>query len=57
MTTPFLIPLLIFGLGAVDAYPESGLDALEFRALIGLSLIAIAVGVPAATAALNANLE
>ena len=57
MTTPFLIPLLIFGLGAVDAYPESGLAALEFRALIGLSLIAIAVGVPAATAALNANLE
>ena len=57
MTTPFIIPLIIFGLGAVEAYSISGLTALEFRALIGLSLIAIAVGLPASTAALNANLE
>jgi len=57
ITTPFLIPLLIFGLGIVEAYLENGLAALEFRALIGLSLIAIAVGIPAASAALNANLE
>ena len=57
MTTPFLIPLLIFGLGAVESYPANGLAAIEFRALIGLSFIAIAVGIPAATAALNANLE
>jgi len=57
MTAPFLIPLLIFGLGAADAYPANGLAAIEFRALIGLSLIAIAIGIPAATAALNANLE
>ena len=57
ITTPFLIPLLIFGLGAVDVYSHSGLAALEFRVLIGLSLIAVAIGIPAAAAALNANLE
>ena len=57
ITTPFLIPLLIFGLGAVDSYATAGLTAVEFRALIGLSLISVAVGLPAASAALNANLE
>lgn len=57
MTTPFLIPLLIFGLDAVDGYVSAGLAAVEFRVLIGLSLIAIAVGLPASAAALNANLE
>ena len=57
MTTPFIIPLIIFGLGAIDVYPTSGIAALEFRVLIGLSLIAIAVGIPSSTAALNANLE
>jgi len=45
ITAPFLIPLLIFGLGAVDSYASAGLAAVEFRALIGLSLIAIAVGI------------
>lgn len=57
ITTPFLIPLLIFGLEAIDGFAKSGLAAVEFRVLIGLSLIAIAVGIPAAAAALNANLE
>ena len=57
MTTPFIIPLLIFGLDAVDGYMSAGLAAVEFRVLIGLSLIAIAVGLPASAAALNANLE
>lgn len=57
ITTPFLIPLLIFGLEAVDGYLNAGLAAVEFRVLIGLSLIAIAVGLPASAAALNANLE
>lgn len=57
ITTPFLIPLLIFGLEAIDGYAKSGIAAVEFRVLIGLSLIAIAVGIPAAAAALNANLE
>ena len=57
ITTPFLIPLLIFGVEAINGYSQSGLGALEFRVLIGLSLIAIAVGLPAASAALKANLE
>ncbi len=57
ITTPFLIPLIIFGLEAVSGYAQHGFGALEFRVLIGLSLIAIAVGIPAAAAALKANLE
>lgn len=57
ITTPFLIPLLIFGLEAVQSYPDDGLLAVEFRVLIGLSLIAASVGLPAAAAALKANLE
>ena len=57
ITTPFLIPLLIFGLEAIEGYQAAGLAAVEFRVLIGLSLIAIAVGLPASAAALNANLE
>jgi len=57
ITTPFLIPLLIFGIEAVESYTKSGLGAAEFRVLIGLSLIAVAVGLPAASAALKANLE
>jgi len=57
ITTPFLIPLLIFGLEAIENFTKSGLAAIEFRVLIGLSLIAIAVGIPASAAALNANLE
>jgi len=57
ITTPFLIPLLIFGLEAIAGFTQNGLAAVEFRVLIGLSLIAIAIGIPAAAAALNANLE
>ena len=57
ITTPFLIPLIIFGLEAVSGYAQHGFGALEFRVLIGLSLIAIAIGIPAAAAALKANLE
>jgi len=57
ITTPFLIPLLIFGLEAIENFTKSELAAIEFRVLIGLSLIAIAVGIPASAAALNANLE
>ena len=57
ITAPFIIPLLIFGIEAINGYQSSGILALEFRVLIGLSLIAIAVGLPAASAALKANLE
>ncbi|WP_051279046.1 heme exporter protein CcmB [Hellea balneolensis] len=57
ITTPFLIPVLIFGLEAIAGYKSSGFAAVEFRIVVGLSLIAIAVGLPAAAAALNAHLE
>lgn len=57
ISAPFLIPVLIFGLAAVDSYTRVGISAYEFRALGGLSLIAMAVGLPAASAALTANIE
>lgn len=57
MTTPFLIPVLIFGLETMSAFQVTGLAAVEFRIVVGLSLIAIAVGIPAAAAALNTHLE
>lgn len=57
ISAPFLIPVLIFGLAAVDSYMRFGISAYEFRALGGLSLIAMAVGLPAASAALTANIE
>ncbi len=57
ISAPFLIPVLIFGLAAVDSGARFGIGAYEFRALAGLSLIALAVGLPAAAAALSANIE
>lgn len=57
ITTPFLIPVLIFGVAAVDSYAANGLMGLEFQALAGLSLIGCAIGFPAAAASLSANLE
>ena len=57
ITTPFLIPLFIFGIEAINGYKEAGLLTLEYRVLLGLSMISIAVGLPAASAALRANLE
>jgi len=57
ISAPFLIPILIFGLAAVDSYLRFGILAFEFRALAGLSLIAMAIGLPAASAALTANIE
>ena len=57
VTVPFLIPVLIFGVAAVDSYPIHGLSSLELRALGGLSLIGCAIGFPAAAAALTANME
>ncbi len=57
MTMPFIVPLLIFGVGAVPSYEAQGFKALELRVLIGLSLIGISVGLPAAAAALKAQLE
>ena len=57
ISAPFLIPVLIFGLAAVDSYVSFGILAFEFRALAGLGLIGLAVGLPAAAAAMRANIE
>jgi len=57
LTVPFLIPVLIFGLAAIDSYSLSGLNSVAFQALIGLGLIGLAIAVPASAAALSANLE
>ena len=57
ISAPFLIPLLIFGVSAPESYQASGLAALEYRALIGLSLLALALSIPASAAALSVNTD
>ena len=57
LAAPLILPVLIFGLSAASSYLTQGLHAVEFRALTGINLIALAVGIPATAAALNANLE
>ena len=57
ITTPFILPVLIFALSAASQFAESGLSGVEFTALMGINLIAIAIGLPATAAALSANLE
>lgn len=57
ISTPLLIPLLIFGVAASQSYVTAGLAAVEFRALIGLSLLALALSIPASAAALSVNTD
>jgi heme exporter protein B len=57
LVMPFLIPLLIFGLEATQAVLTSGWTAPEIRILFGLTLLSIAIGLPASSAALRINLE
>ncbi|MEE9271665.1 MAG: heme exporter protein CcmB [Robiginitomaculum sp.] len=57
LTVPIILPLLIFGISGVNAYENAGLMAIEFQALTGISLIAIALGIPATAAALNVLME
>lgn len=57
LVMPFLIPFLIFGLDATHSFTLSGWAATEIQILAGLSLLSIAVGLPASVAALRANLE
>ncbi len=57
LVMPFLIPFLIFGLDATDSFTITGWAATEIQILAGLSLLSIAVGLPASVAALRANLE
>jgi len=54
---PFLIPLLIFGVDATQSFLVEGWPAVEIRILGGLSLLSIAIGLPASIAALRVNLE
>jgi len=57
ITVPFLIPVFIFGISATEGFVNSGFTATPFKALLGLSLIALAIGLPAATVALKTNFE
>ena len=57
ISAPLLIPILIFGVAAPESYHINGLAALEFRALIGLSLFALALSIPASAAALSVNTD
>jgi heme exporter protein B len=57
LTIPLVIPVLIFAVSGATSFSNAGLLALEFQALIGISLIASAIGIPATAAALNAILE
>ena len=57
ISTPFLVPLLIFGVAAPESYLTNGVTALEYRALIGLSLFALALSIPASAAALSVNTD
>ena len=57
ITSPFLIPLLIFGLESMNSASDVDIFNSELRVLIGLSLIASAIGLPASAAALKTNLE
>ena len=57
ISAPLLVPLLIFGVSASQGYQNDGLAAVEFRALIGLSLMALALSIPASAAALSVNTD
>ena len=57
ISAPMLVPILIFGMAASDAFLMRGIAAVEFRALFGLSLLALAVSIPATAAALAANTD
>jgi len=57
ISAPLLVPLLIFGVAATQSYQADGLAAVEFRGLIGLSLLALALSIPASAAALSVNTD
>lgn len=57
ISAPLLVPLLIIGVAASKAYVIQGWAAVEFRALIGFSLLALALSIPASAAALAANTD
>jgi heme exporter protein B len=54
LAVPLFVPMIIFGTSAAGSYLNEGLNAVEFKALVGLSLISCAIGIPATAAALDA---
>ena len=57
ISAPLLVPLLIFGVAATRSFAELGWAAVELRALIGLSLLALALSIPSSAAALAVNTD
>lgn len=57
ITVPLLLPLLIFGIDMVDASDEGVMFGPQAQALTGISLLAIGLGLPAITGAINAQME
>lgn len=57
LTLPFFIPIVIFAIGGIKLFPSMGMWNSGFLALAGISLVSIAVCLPASVAALNTNLE
>ena len=57
ISAPLLIPILIFGIAASEAFIGSGWHAVELRILSGLSLVALALSIPAIAASLSANTD
>lgn len=57
ISLPLVLPILIFALASVISYETLKFAAPEFLALMGLNLIAIAIGIPAAASALKTEME
>jgi heme exporter protein B len=57
VVAPLLAPILIFGVMAAENFIAVGWAATELRVLAGLSLLSLAVSIPASAAALFANVE
>ncbi len=57
ITLPFLIPVIIFALAGVESYATEGIWNPGFRALLGLSMTALAICIPASAAALKTYLD
>ena len=57
ITAPLLVPIVIIGLAASQAFAVTGIAAIEYRALIGLSLLTCALSIPASAAALAVNTD
>ena len=57
ISAPLLVPILIFGVSASQSFATASWAAIELRVLMGLSLLALAVSIPASAAALAVNTD